>query len=68
MGTIHAENAQRIEGAELVAVAAARPGRAAEVARAMGVRPCTYREAFTAEDIDAVVLAARSRDPRDWIW
>jgi myo-inositol 2-dehydrogenase / D-chiro-inositol 1-dehydrogenase len=62
MGTLHAENAQRIEGAELAAVAAARPGRAAEMGRAMGVRPRTYREAFTAEDIDAVVLAARSRD------
>lgn len=62
MGTLHAENAQRIEGAELVAVAAARPGRAAKVGCALGVRPCTYSEAFTADDVDAVVLAARSRD------
>jgi scyllo-inositol 2-dehydrogenase (NAD+) len=62
MGTLHAENAQRIDGAELVAVAAARPGRAAAVSRALGVRACTYSEAFTADDADAVVLAARSRD------
>jgi scyllo-inositol 2-dehydrogenase (NAD+) len=62
MGTLHAENAQRIEGAELVAVAAARPGRAADVAQDLGVRSCTYSEAFGADDVDAVVLAARSRD------
>ena len=62
MGTLHAENAQRIEGAELVAVAAARPGRAADVGRDLGARSCTYSEAFAADDVDAVVLAARSRD------
>lgn len=62
MGTLHAENAKRLEGAELVAVAAARSGRAAEVGRALGARSCTYSEAFAADDVDAVVLAARSRD------
>ena len=62
MGTLHAGNAKRIEGAELVAVAAARPGRAAAVGRDLGVRSCTYAEAFDSVDVDAVVLAARSRD------
>jgi scyllo-inositol 2-dehydrogenase (NAD+) len=62
MGTLHAENAQRIARAELVAVAAARPGRAADVGRHLGVRACAYSEAFAADDVDAVVLAARSRD------
>ena len=62
MGTLHAENAGRIPGAELVAVAAAREGRAEEVAGRLGVRASGYRELFTADDVDAVVLAARSVD------
>jgi scyllo-inositol 2-dehydrogenase (NAD+) len=62
MGTLHAENAGRIPGAELVAVAAARERRAEEVAGRLGVRASGYRELFTADDVDAVVLAARSVD------
>jgi scyllo-inositol 2-dehydrogenase (NAD+) len=62
MGTVHAENAQRIPGAELAAVAATRPGRAADLGQQLGVRSCTYSELFASDDIDAVVLAARSID------
>jgi len=62
MGTLHAENAQRLSGAELVAVAAAREGRAEEVGRRLGVAHGTYSELFARDDVDAVVLAARSMD------
>ena len=62
MGTLHAENAQRLSGAELVAVAAAREGRAEEVGRRLGVAHGTYAELFARDDVDAVVLAARSVD------
>jgi predicted dehydrogenase len=61
MGTLHAENAQRIPGAELVAVAATRPDRAAAVGQHLGVTSCSYQELFSS-DVDAVVLAARSVD------
>ena len=62
MGTLHAENARRLSGAELVAVAAAREGRAEEVGRRLGVASCSYAELFGRSDVDAVVLAARSVD------
>ena len=62
MGTVHAENAQRIPGAELVAVAAARERRAEEVGRRLGASHCTYAELFARDDVDAIVLAARSVD------
>jgi myo-inositol 2-dehydrogenase / D-chiro-inositol 1-dehydrogenase len=62
MGTVHAQNALQLEGLELVAVASTRTGRAAEVGAGFGVRGCTYPELFTAVDVDAVVLAARSID------
>jgi predicted dehydrogenase len=62
MGTVHAENAQRLPGAELVAVAAARAGRAEEVGGRLGVAHCGYSELFARDDVDAVVLAARSVD------
>jgi predicted dehydrogenase len=62
MGTVHATNAQRISGAELVAVASTRSDRAAEVGGALGVRHCGYAELFSSDDVDAVVLAARSVD------
>jgi predicted dehydrogenase len=62
MGTLHAENAGRLSGAELVAVAAVRAGRAEEVARRLGVEHCTYAELLARDDVDAVVLAARSVD------
>jgi scyllo-inositol 2-dehydrogenase (NAD+) len=62
MGTVHAENAQRLPGAELVAVAAAREWRAQEVGRALGVPSCGYAELFARDDVDGVVLAARSVD------
>jgi predicted dehydrogenase len=42
MGTLHAENAQRLRGAELVAVAAAREERAEEVGRRLGVAHGSY--------------------------
>lgn len=64
MGEVHARNAATLEGARLVAVAAARPGRAEEVARSLGgeVRACTYAELFEAADVEAVVLATRTCD------
>jgi predicted dehydrogenase len=62
MGTLHAENAKRLPGAELVAVAATREGRAEEVGRRLGVAHGTYSELFARDDVDAVVLAARSVD------
>ncbi len=64
MGVVHARHAQGLADARLVAVAAARPGRAGEVAAALepGVRACTYEELIAAEDVDAIVVAARSID------
>jgi scyllo-inositol 2-dehydrogenase (NAD+) len=62
MGTLHAENAQRVPGAELVGVAAAREGRAEEVGKRLGVPSCSYSELFARADVDAIVLAARSVD------
>ena len=62
MGLVHARNALALPDARLVAVAAARPGRAGEVARELGVDACTYADLFAREDVDAVVVAARSVD------
>jgi predicted dehydrogenase len=62
MGTVHARNAVALDGVELVAVASTRPERAAEAASAFGVRGCTYDELLASEDIDAVIVAARSID------
>jgi scyllo-inositol 2-dehydrogenase (NAD+) len=62
MGTLHAGNAQRLPGAELVAVAAAREGRAEEVGRRLGVAHGSYSELLARDDVDAVVHAARSVD------
>ncbi len=62
MGTVHARNASALASAELVAVAAARPGRADEVAAELGVAAATYAELIGREDVDAVVVAARSVD------
>ena len=62
MGVVHARNAHELEGVDLVGVAAARPGRAAEVAAELDVRGCTYEELFAADDVEGVVLAARSVD------
>jgi len=62
MGTVHAENAVRLPGAELVAVGATRPARAEEVGSHLGVSSGSYSELFERDDVDAVVLAARSVD------
>jgi scyllo-inositol 2-dehydrogenase (NAD+) len=62
MGTVHARNALGLPDAELVAVASTRRHRAEEVAAELGVRACSYPELFSAEDVDAVVVAARSID------
>jgi myo-inositol 2-dehydrogenase/D-chiro-inositol 1-dehydrogenase len=62
MGTVHARNALALEGGKLVAVASTRRDRGSEVARELGVRSCSYGEMFAADDIDAVVVAARSID------
>jgi len=62
MGALHARNARRLPGAELVAVASTREEQALSVARELDVRACGYHELFAASDIDAVVLAARSID------
>ena len=62
MGTVHARNALALEGGNLVAVASTRGNRADEVAGELGVRGCSYDELFAADDVDAVVVAARSID------
>jgi predicted dehydrogenase len=62
MGALHARNARRLPGAELVAVASTRKEQGLSVAGDLGVRACSYDELFAAADIDAVVLAARSID------
>jgi predicted dehydrogenase len=62
MGWVHARNARGLDGARLVAVASARPDQAARAAAELGVRACDYQELFAADDVDAVVLAARSVD------
>src|SRR5215208_6279416 len=61
MGLVHARNALASPGAELAA-AAARPGRAAAVARELGVRALSHGELLADADVEAVVLAARSVD------
>jgi myo-inositol 2-dehydrogenase/D-chiro-inositol 1-dehydrogenase len=66
MGTVHARNAARLEGARLVTVASTRSERAAEAAAELGVRGTTYEELLAAEDVDAVVVAARSIDHAAW--
>jgi predicted dehydrogenase len=62
MGLVHARNAATLDAARLVAVAAARPGRAEEVAAALGVEGSTYEALIARDDVDAVVVAARSVD------
>ncbi len=62
MGVVHARNALSTVGATLVAVASTRPANAHEVAGALGVRATTYDELVAANDIDAIVVAARSID------
>jgi myo-inositol 2-dehydrogenase / D-chiro-inositol 1-dehydrogenase len=66
MGTVHARNAARLDGARLVAVASTRPERAAEAAAELGVRASTYEGLLAAEDVDAVIVAARSIDHAVW--
>ena len=62
MGTVHARNALTLDGARLVAVASTRRERGEEVSRELGVRCSSYDELIAAEDVDAVVVAARSID------
>jgi myo-inositol 2-dehydrogenase/D-chiro-inositol 1-dehydrogenase len=62
MGMVHARNALALEGASLVAVASTRAEHAAAVAAELGVRASTYEALLEADDVDAVVLAARSID------
>lgn len=62
MGIVHARNAQALPGARLAAVAAVRPGRAKEVAAELRVDACTYAELLERDDVDAVIVAARSVD------
>jgi predicted dehydrogenase len=62
MGTLHARNAASLPGARLVAVAATRQGRAEEIAAELGVRATSYDALIAADDVDAVVVAARSVD------
>jgi predicted dehydrogenase len=65
MGMVHAQNALRLEEVELVAVASTRAERAEEACRLLGVSGCTYRELFASDDVEGVVLAARSIDHAD---
>jgi predicted dehydrogenase len=62
MGTVHARNALGLDRVRLAAVASTRADRAVEVAAELGVRGCSYEELFAADDVDAVVVAARSID------
>lgn len=62
MGFVHARNVREIKGAELVAVASTRAGRARDVAAELGVRASSYNELLDADDVDAIVVAARSVD------
>jgi predicted dehydrogenase len=62
MGSLHARNARLLRGAELTAVASTRAARAGEVAARLGVRACTYDQLLAADDVDGIVLAARSVD------
>jgi len=62
MGTVHARNAATTAGATLVAVASTRSEQARRVAGELGVRAATYDELISADDVDAVVVAARSVD------
>jgi predicted dehydrogenase len=62
MGIVHARNALELPRARLVAVAAARPGRAEEVGAELGVAACSYDELIARDDVEAVVVAARSVD------
>ena len=62
MGIVHARNALELPGARLVAVAAARPGRADEVGAELAVAACSYDELIARGDVEAVVVAARSVD------
>jgi predicted dehydrogenase len=62
MGSLHARNALALGHAQLVAVASTRTEHALRAAAELGVRACSYGELFAAEDLDAVVLAARSVD------
>ncbi len=66
MGALHARNVQGLAGAELAAVASTRAANAAAVGAELGVRACTYEELFAADDVDAIVLAARSIDHGAW--
>jgi myo-inositol 2-dehydrogenase/D-chiro-inositol 1-dehydrogenase len=62
IGLFHAQTIRALNRGALVAVASARPERAAEVATRLDVRACTYAELLEAGDIDAVVVTARSVD------
>src|SRR5438874_974408 len=62
MGLVHAGNALKLGRGRLVAVASTRGDQAARASAELGVRACGYRELFAADDVDAVVLAARSVD------
>jgi len=66
MGTVHARNALGLEEVTLVAVASTRPDRAQEVAHELGVHAATYDELLARDDVDAVVVAARSIDHARW--
>ncbi len=62
MGFVHARNTLTTAGATLVAVASTRAARAYEVAVELGVRATSYDQLLAADDIDAIVVAARSID------
>jgi predicted dehydrogenase len=65
MGEVHARNALTTAGATLVAVASTRHERAQALGAELGVRACSYEELFGDDDVDAVVVAARSVDHAD---
>ncbi len=65
MGVIHARNVCAAEGMRLVAVAVARRERGRRIAGELAggeTRVVSYERLFTADDVDAVVIATRTTD------
>ena len=62
IGVFHATSVRALNRGALVAVASSRPERATEVAAQLDARASTYDELLAAEDVDAIVVSARSID------
>jgi myo-inositol 2-dehydrogenase / D-chiro-inositol 1-dehydrogenase len=64
IGLLHAQNVLALDSARLVAMASTGAARAAELAAQLGdgVRGVSHEELLALDDVDAVVLATRSRE------